>query len=59
MPCRATVAKAKAAYQDFLTLWNDADLDIPVLKQAKAEYGEAAIAGKSPALSLAAFRWFM
>jgi tetratricopeptide (TPR) repeat protein len=32
-------AKAKAAYQDFLTLWKDADPDIPVLKQAKAEYG--------------------
>jgi serine/threonine protein kinase/tetratricopeptide (TPR) repeat protein len=31
-------AKAKAAYQDFLTLWEDADPDIPILKQAKAEY---------------------
>jgi serine/threonine protein kinase/tetratricopeptide (TPR) repeat protein len=30
--------KATAAYQDFLTLWKDADPDIPVLKQAKAEY---------------------
>jgi hypothetical protein len=30
--------KAKAAYQDFLTLWKDADPDIPMLKQAKAEY---------------------
>ena len=30
--------RAKAAYQDFLTLWKDADPDIPVLKQAKAEY---------------------
>ena len=30
--------KAKAAYQDFLTLWKDADPDIPILKQAKAEY---------------------
>ena len=30
-------AKAKAAYQDFLTLWKDADPDIPILKQAKAE----------------------
>jgi tetratricopeptide (TPR) repeat protein/predicted Ser/Thr protein kinase len=29
--------KAKAAYQDFLTLWKDADPDVPVLKQAKAE----------------------
>jgi tetratricopeptide (TPR) repeat protein len=31
-------AKAKAAYKDFLTLWKDADPDIPVLQQAKAEY---------------------
>ena len=30
--------KAKAAYQDFLTLWKNADPDIPVLQQAKAEY---------------------
>jgi eukaryotic-like serine/threonine-protein kinase len=33
-------AKARAAYQDFLTLWKDADPDIPVLKQAKAEYAQ-------------------
>jgi tetratricopeptide (TPR) repeat protein len=32
--------KARTAYQDFLTLWKDADPDIPVLKQAKAEYAE-------------------
>ena len=32
------IAKAKKAYQDFLTLWRDADTDIPVLKQARAEY---------------------
>lgn len=31
-------AKARTAYQDFLTLWKDADPDIPVLKRAKAEY---------------------
>ena len=31
-------AKAKAAYQDFLTLWKDADPNIPTLKEAKAEY---------------------
>ena len=30
--------KAKSAYQDFLTLWKDADPDIPILKQAKIEY---------------------
>jgi hypothetical protein len=29
---------ARAKYQDFLTLWKEADPDIPVLKQAKAEY---------------------
>jgi tetratricopeptide (TPR) repeat protein len=33
-------AKAKAAYQDFLTLWNDADPDIPILIAAKAEYSK-------------------
>jgi eukaryotic-like serine/threonine-protein kinase len=30
--------KARAAYQDFLTLWKDADPDIPILKEAKAEH---------------------
>ncbi len=33
-------AKIRAAYQDFLTLWKDADPDIPILKQAKAEYAK-------------------
>ena len=32
--------KAKNAYRDFLTLWKDADPDIPILKQAKAEYAK-------------------
>ena len=32
--------KATIAYQDFLTLWKDADPDIPVLKQAKGEYAK-------------------
>ena len=32
--------KAKNAYQDFLALWKDADPDIPILKQAKAEYAK-------------------
>jgi eukaryotic-like serine/threonine-protein kinase len=32
--------KAKKAFQDFLELWKDADPDIPVLKQAKAEYAK-------------------
>jgi len=31
-------ANAKKAYQDFFTLWKDADPDVPILKQAKAEY---------------------
>jgi len=30
-------AKARSAYQDFLSLWKDADLDIPILKQAQTE----------------------
>jgi hypothetical protein len=33
-------AKARAAYQDFLTIWKDADPDIPILKQAKAGYAK-------------------
>jgi hypothetical protein len=32
------VNKAKTAYQDFLTLWKGADPDIPILKEARAEY---------------------
>jgi len=31
-------AKAKAAYQDFFNVWKEADPDIPILKEAKAEY---------------------
>jgi serine/threonine protein kinase len=34
----AARVRARAAYKDFLTLWKDADPDIPVLKEAKAEY---------------------
>jgi hypothetical protein len=34
------VAKSKTAYQDFFTLWKDADPDIPILKEAKAEYAK-------------------
>ena len=33
-------AKARRAYQDFLALWKDADPDIPILKEAKAEYAK-------------------
>jgi hypothetical protein len=32
--------KAKTAYRDFLTLWKDADPDIPIMKEAKAEYAK-------------------
>ena len=33
-------AKAKTAYQDFFALWKDADADLPILKEAKAEYAK-------------------
>jgi hypothetical protein len=36
----ADTAKARAAYQDFLSLWKDADPDIPILVAAKAEYAK-------------------
>jgi tetratricopeptide (TPR) repeat protein len=36
----AARVRALAAYKDFLTLWKDADPDIPILKEAKAEYAE-------------------
>jgi hypothetical protein len=32
--------KARASYQDFFSLWKDADPDVPILKQAKAEYAK-------------------
>ena len=34
------VAKARASYQDFLTLWKDADPDVPILQHAMAEYAK-------------------
>jgi eukaryotic-like serine/threonine-protein kinase len=36
----AARVRALAAYKDFLTLWKEADPDIPILKQAKAEYAK-------------------
>ena len=33
-------AKAKSAYQDFFSIWKDADPDIPILKEAQAEYAK-------------------
>jgi hypothetical protein len=38
VPLQDALAKARAAYQDFLALWKDADPDIPIFKEAKAEY---------------------
>ena len=32
--------KARTAYQDFFATWKDADPDVPILKQAKAEYAK-------------------
>jgi len=37
---RLGLAQARAAYEDFLTLWKDADPDIPILIGAKAEYAK-------------------
>jgi eukaryotic-like serine/threonine-protein kinase len=34
------MAKSRTAYQDFFALWKDADPDLPILKQAKAEYAK-------------------
>jgi len=49
-------AKAESAYQDFLTLWKDADPDLPVLKRAKIEYAKLKVhsrAAPSAAIILA------
>jgi hypothetical protein len=35
-----TLARVRAAYKEFLALWKDGDPDIPILKQAKAEYAK-------------------
>jgi predicted Zn-dependent protease len=35
---QGNTAQAKSAYQDFFAAWKDADPDLPILKQAKAEY---------------------
>jgi hypothetical protein len=36
----AARVRALAGYKDFLALWKDADPDIPILKEAKAEYAK-------------------
>jgi predicted Zn-dependent protease len=33
-------AKSRAAYQDFLSIWREADSDVPILKETKAEYAK-------------------
>jgi tetratricopeptide (TPR) repeat protein len=38
--------RALAAYKDFLALWKDADPDIPILKQAKAEYAKLQLSAR-------------
>jgi eukaryotic-like serine/threonine-protein kinase len=43
----AARVRALAAYKDFLTLWKDADPDIPVLKQAMAEYAKCVLSSTS------------
>ena len=37
---QSDIAKSRSAYQDFLTLWKDANTDIPILRQAKSEYAK-------------------
>jgi tetratricopeptide (TPR) repeat protein len=39
-PLPEALAKSRSAYQDFFALWRDADPDIPILQQAKAEYAK-------------------
>ena len=34
------MTKARTAYQDFFAIWKDADEDLPILREAKAEYGK-------------------
>jgi hypothetical protein len=40
IPAKCKTAKARAAYQDFLTPWKAADPDIPIFIAAKAEYAK-------------------
>ena len=42
---------ARKSYEEFLTLWKDADQDIPIYKQAKAEYARLGHPAKGPALA--------
>jgi hypothetical protein len=40
MRCKVMRPKLAQLYQDFFAYWKDADPDIPILKQAKAEYAK-------------------
>jgi hypothetical protein len=40
VPSHTGLVKARSAYQDFFALWKHADPDIPILRQAKAEYSK-------------------
>jgi eukaryotic-like serine/threonine-protein kinase len=40
MAAQHDIANARTAYQDFFAMWKDADADIPILRQAKTEYGK-------------------
>ena len=44
----AARVRALAAYKDFLTLWKDADPDIPILKASQSGVREAAVTGEIP-----------
>jgi hypothetical protein len=44
---RPSPADWAAAYNDFLALWKDADPDIPILKEAKAEYAKRVLSSTS------------
>jgi eukaryotic-like serine/threonine-protein kinase len=41
---RSDVAKSRAAYAELFVEWKSADLDLPILKQAKAEYAKLQLA---------------
>ena len=50
-------AKVRPAYQDFFTLWKDADPDILVLKEAKAEYVKLAVAERKESARGSTAEW--
>jgi tetratricopeptide (TPR) repeat protein len=43
--------RARVAYQDFFALWKDADPDVPLLRQVKAEYANTVDSGQWPVVS--------